>query len=209
MSNEMPKRESGEVLVEGVSSRHSAVDEAIIQAARESIMTVGLSRTSIAEIARNAGVSRPTIYRRYADIGELSSEVINREVVRLLEGLTDLPGNALEGVAARFRIVVERVGASEFLRSLIETDPERVLKSLTNTQTDTQLQIVRAYVLPAIRQGHEDGSIRQHDPYALSNNVFRLMQATAVLWTGLVSDAVEHQDPIDEVVDMVTRYLKP
>ena len=39
---------------EAATSKPS-VDEAIIEAARESIMAVGLRRTSIAEIARNAG----------------------------------------------------------------------------------------------------------------------------------------------------------
>src|SRR5690554_3819714 len=96
-------RGKGMTMNRGNDARTS-VDEAIIEAARESIMSVGLRRTSIAEIARNAGVSRPTVYRRYADLDELSNEVITREFLRVLAELRDMPGDARQRMIARFRI---------------------------------------------------------------------------------------------------------
>ena len=81
-------RRVGDAAQSTTAAQKPSVDDVIIAAARESVMTVGLRRTSIAEIARKAGVSRPTVYRRYADIGELLGEVTNREILHMLEAVS-------------------------------------------------------------------------------------------------------------------------
>nr|WP_120491195.1 TetR/AcrR family transcriptional regulator [Corynebacterium lactis] len=185
------------------------VDDVIIAAARESIMTIGLRKTSIAEISRKAGVSRPTVYRRYADISELIAEVINREILHTLEGLTYVPGNARARILLRMRIVMERIIDNGFFTGLVETDPERVLQMMTRQMGSTQLAIVDKFILPGVKHGQEDGSIRQHDPFKLSRNIFRLTQSLILTWKPLGDGAETDSESIDEVVDLVDRYLRP
>ena len=199
----------GDAAQSNTAAQKPSVDDVIIAAARESVMTVGLRRTSIAEIARKAGVSRPTVYRRYADIGELLAEVTNREILHMLEGLRYVPGDSRARMLLRIRIVVQRIIESDFFPGLVKTDPDRVLESLTGEMSDTQLEIVEKFILPGVRHGQEDGTIREHDSYLLARNIYRLIQTMVLVWRPDGKDAALDKKSVEEVVDMVDRYLRP
>ena len=202
-------RRVGDAAQSTTAAQKPSVDDVIIAAARESVMTVGLRRTSIAEIARKAGVSRPTVYRRYADIGELLAEVTNREILHMLEGLRYVPGDSRARMLLRIRIVVQRIIESDFFPGLVKTDPDRVLEALTGEMSDTQLEIVEKFILPGVRHGQEDGTIREHDPYQLARNIYRLIQTMVLVWRPDGKDAALDKKSVEEVVDMVDRYLRP
>lgn len=202
-------RRVGETAKTNTAAQKPSVDDVIIAAARDSVMTVGLRRTSIAEIARKAGVSRPTVYRRYADIGELLAEVTNREILHMLEGLRYVPGNSRARMLLRIRIVVQRIIESDFFPGLVKTDPDRVLQVLTGEMSDTQMEIVEKFILPGVRHGQEDGTIREHDPYQLARNIYRLIQTMVLVWRPDGKDAALDKKSVEEVVDMVDRYLRP
>lgn len=202
-------RRVGDAAQSTTAAQKPSVDDVIIAAARESVMTVGFRRTSIAEIARKAGVSRPTVYRRYADIGELLAEVTNREILHMLEGLRYVPGNSRARMLLRIRIVVQRIIESDFFPGLVKTDPDRVLQVLTGEMSDTQMEIVEKFILPGVRHGQEDGTIREHDPYQLARNIYRLIQTMVLVWRPDGNDAALDKKSVEEVVDMVDRYLRP
>ena len=199
----------GDAAQSNTAAQKPSVDDVIIAAARESVMTVGFRRTSIAEIARKAGVSRPTVYRRYADIGELLAEVTNREILHMLEGLRYVPGDSRARMLLRIRIVVQRIIESDFFPGMVKTDPDRVLEALTGEMSDTQLEIVEKFILPGVRHGQEDGTIREHDPYQLARNIYRLIQTMVLVWRPDGKDAALDKKSVEEVVDMVDRYLRP
>src|SRR3954466_3867738 len=50
-----------------------------LDAARDCILAVGWSRTTLTEVARRAGVSRMTIYRRWPDMRALLGDLMTRE----------------------------------------------------------------------------------------------------------------------------------
>lgn len=61
--------------------------EAILDAAVVEFEQHGFRRVAIDDVARRAGVSRTTIYRRFANKDELVSALIERENVRLFAGI--------------------------------------------------------------------------------------------------------------------------
>lgn len=192
-----------------------SVDEAIIEAARESIMTVGLRRTSIAEIARKAGVSRPTVYRRYADLDELANEVITREFLRILADLRQMPGDARARIVDRFRIILERLSGGDFFLNLAETDPERIVRAIIRPKGSSERTIIEQFILPGIVHGQEDGSVRDGDPMVLSNNVFMVMQSAVLMCSNMLRESTGDgaegaaHNAVAEVTEMVDRYLRP
>lgn len=192
----------------GIGDSRLSVDDAIIAAARESIMEQGIRKTSIAEIARKAGVSRPTVYRRYADIGELTAEVLSRETLSTLEGLAILPGNARERILTRIRVVTDRIIERGLFAGLAETDPEQVLRLLTEKKRESHEEILRRFIVPGIMHGQEDGSIRKGDPMKLANGVFRLTQIPILVWKS-VNPNDQTDTSLDDLVDFVDRYLRP
>ncbi|MCX5206525.1 TetR/AcrR family transcriptional regulator [Streptomyces sp. NBC_00237] len=59
--------------------RSRAADEAILTAALESLIERGIAWTSIEQIARRAGVTRATVYRRFPNLTELLVRAIEWE----------------------------------------------------------------------------------------------------------------------------------
>lgn len=64
----------------GGRPRDPEVDAQILDAAREVMRAEGLDALSIAEVARRAGVGRPTVYRRYPDRLELALAVLYHDL---------------------------------------------------------------------------------------------------------------------------------
>src|SRR6478672_8582132 len=66
-------------------ARASTPDDAYLDAAREAILAVGWSRTTLTDIARRAGVSRMTLYRRWPDTQTLLADLMTREWGHVVE----------------------------------------------------------------------------------------------------------------------------
>jgi AcrR family transcriptional regulator len=61
----------------GGRPRDPGLDEAILQATRRQLVRHGYSQVTIADIAADAGVTRPTIYRRWPGKFELVSDALD------------------------------------------------------------------------------------------------------------------------------------
>ncbi|MCU1355456.1 MAG: transcriptional regulator, TetR family, partial [Acidimicrobiales bacterium] len=84
----------------------------ILDAARDEILTFGVRRTNVEDIARRAGVARITIYRRFPGKDELVRAVVLREgrrvfaeVDAVVAGFDDIEDQMVEGFAAILRII--------------------------------------------------------------------------------------------------------
>src|SRR4051812_21068673 len=79
--------------------------DAYLDAARDCILDVGWRRTTLTEVARRAGVSRMTIYRTWADMPTLLSDLMTREWAGVVTDQVETDGDQPTGT----RPVVERV----------------------------------------------------------------------------------------------------
>ncbi|MBW4839267.1 MAG: TetR/AcrR family transcriptional regulator [Paenibacillaceae bacterium] len=64
--------------------------ERILKAARQLFHEHGLDGVSMYMIARTAGIGQGSLYRRYADIGEIGSDLLRDNTEKLLSGLEAL-----------------------------------------------------------------------------------------------------------------------
>src|SRR5690349_23687196 len=68
------------------SNRHNrtaarTADDTVLDAARDCVLAVGVRRTTLTDVARRAGVSRMTLYRRWPDVRTLVGDLMTREWV--------------------------------------------------------------------------------------------------------------------------------
>ena len=64
------------------SNRHNrTADDTVLDAARDCVLAVGVRRTTLSSVARTAGVSRMTLYRRFPDVSNLLATLMTREFV--------------------------------------------------------------------------------------------------------------------------------
>ena len=68
----------------GRVSQRTVEDEALLDATQACVLAVGVRRTTMTDVARRAGVSRMTLYRRYADVTSLMQALMTREFTQIL-----------------------------------------------------------------------------------------------------------------------------
>src|SRR5579875_2436347 len=86
-----------------VSERTAGIDfaaEQILDAALEQFQLAGIRRSSVEDVARRAGVSRITVYRRFPRKELLVAEVVRRETRRVVAAV-DAETAAIPGFARR------------------------------------------------------------------------------------------------------------
>lgn len=110
-----------------------AVDH-IVDAALERLETFGLRRLTMEDVARRAGVSRVTVYRRFGTKDGLVHAVVLREVERFFGALTiaiephdDIGDRLAEG----FAFTLDYLRSHSLLDRLLRTEPEALLPYTT------------------------------------------------------------------------------
>src|SRR5436309_34949 len=121
-------------------------DEAILDAAYSLLLAVGVRRMTMADIARHAGVSRATLYRRWQNVGEVVAALLTREWTAV--AARAVTSDAEHGRARLINTVLTIVGTSRthpLLRKIIELDPEFLVPYLLHrrgTNTNNQLALL-------------------------------------------------------------------
>ena len=91
--------------------RHNHSDgDAVLDAVRDCVLAVGVRRTTMTDVARRAGVSRMTLYRRWPDVRSLVGDLIVQSFALSLRTMTDADDTELNGDAflAELRGILER-----------------------------------------------------------------------------------------------------
>lgn len=157
----MPEPAQPDLLGEGVSRDEQR--RQIIHSARACFERFGVERTRMLDIAESAGVSRPLLYKVFADRAAVIDAVINRELDRMgadLRAAVDLDAGFVETVVG---LSVASVDAGRSNVLLAELFAHREAGSLTTSLTG---QTSGAHVLvlglwhPVFERGREEGVLR-------------------------------------------------
>jgi AcrR family transcriptional regulator len=189
---------------------HRHTDSAVLDAARGCVASVGVRRTTIADVARRAGASRMTVYRMFPDARSLWSALLTRELIGLFDeaeaAAASLP-TAREQLVAAAAYTVRRVSGDPVVRKVLEVEPELLMPYITERLGESQrlaLDRVRRF----LDDGRADGSIRTID----AETAAYLLQlvCSALVLTSRVS---EHEGDAGAVIDaaaaMLDAYLAP
>jgi AcrR family transcriptional regulator len=65
----------------------STITDRVLDAARSCLVRAGGGKITLAEVARVAGVSRPTVYRRWPDVQSVTGELVTREMAALVTAI--------------------------------------------------------------------------------------------------------------------------
>lgn len=148
-------------------------DEALLDATQECVLAVGVRRTTMTDVARRAGVSRMTLYRRYADVTSLMQALMTREFTQILgeveSEVAPLP-SARERVVAAAVAGVDRLTRHRLFLRIVDVDPELLLPYVTTRRGAFQKAVV-GVVEQHVAAGVADGSIAADDPAAAARTI--------------------------------------
>lgn len=190
------------------SAANAISEDTILDAATALMTTIGIRRTTMADVARSAGVSRATLYRRYPNVESLAAQVTTREFTLIAERMptTDEPASRQAMVLTLVHLVRE-VRAHPLLRRIVELDPEFLTPYLlhrTGRTSRSQLEMIETM----IGRGQSIEQIRDGDPHRLATTVLQMAWSFAL--TGPVfTEPGKYDELDDELADLLERYLRP
>jgi AcrR family transcriptional regulator len=191
-------------------SQRSIEDEALLDATQACVLAVGVRRTTMTDVARRAGVSRMTLYRRYADVTSLMQALMTREFTQILD---DVEAEVTTLSTARERLVTAAVAGVDrltrhplFLR-IIDVDPELLLPYITTRRGAFQRAVVVA-MEARLAAGLADGSVVVADPAAAARTIELTLRGFA--FQTLAPGAHEERDQeLAELRRLLDGYLAP
>jgi AcrR family transcriptional regulator len=160
----------------------------------------------VTDVARRAGVSRMTLYRRFPDLEAILSALMTREFGRLVAEAAE----RAEGASARERVVAIVVHGSRSLtedplfKRLLDVDPELLLPYMTRRLGGVQRIAVAA---GAEALATDDGSVRKDvSPEVLSAAIELIARGFVLAAHGELEPGL---DPWAELGRAVDGYLRP
>ncbi|WP_236567100.1 TetR/AcrR family transcriptional regulator [Nocardia sp. CY41] len=177
------------------SAEHlSATDLAILDAARACVEEFGVRRTTLTEVARRAGVSRPTVYRRWPDTGALVAELLVRELRGIVAATMPSAGSARTRLVEGLVAGAATVRMNPLFGKIFRTDTDLMLTYVFGRLGRNQRALIELFAA-GIRDGQRDGSIRAGDPERMATMLLLIAQS-AVQSAGTVAPllAGEHLD---------------
>ena len=189
-------------------SNAEAVDtgDRILAAAASCVQDFGVERVTLAEIARRAGVSRPTVYRRWPDTRTILASLLTERVVGAWR---ECPSRGIgrEALVDRIVEVARRVRRDDLILTVLRSAPELAMVYITDRLGASQ-QVLIDRVAEEIRKAQGDNSIRQGDPRELAAMVLLFTQS--VVQSGQIVDPIlDAEARAAELSRALNGYLKP
>ncbi|MGO4257202.1 TetR/AcrR family transcriptional regulator [Marmoricola sp. RAF53] len=181
-------------------------EDLALDAAREAILAVGWSRTTLTDIARRAGLSRMTLYRRWPEMSALLGDLMTRE----WDGLVTLPAGT-DARAALVDGVVATVGAlrdNELFARIVELDPQMLLPYLLERTGRSQDHVLDLLVA-GVTAGQQDGSVRAGDPGTMARAVVLTAHGFTLSAQTMTSGRTSTADLDRELAALLESYLRP
>jgi AcrR family transcriptional regulator len=177
---------------------------AILDAALVEFEQHGFRRVALDDVARRAGVSRTTIYRRFANRDELVAAVVERENVVLFDDIA----NELKSAGPQSNLYVEA-----FTLSILRFRRHRVLNRMMTDEPALVIELMQRHYGAAVgRMGaalrviFPDGFADRIGEQAVNDLADTILRYAAMV---LLLPSVEALDSAEEIRAFAARHFVP
>lgn len=190
------------------SIRHTV--DAILDAARESVLAVGVRRTTLTDVARRAGVSRMTLYRRYPDVSGLFADLMVREfaeIMRVAIAAGARRRSARQRLVAEAVAAVQAIYANPVFAKVLDVEPELLIPYVFDRIGANQRMALDRFA-DLLAEGHRDGSIRRGEGHQQALALLLVIQSFVVA-SRPVRAEIDPELLLDELARVLDGYLRP
>jgi AcrR family transcriptional regulator len=148
----------------------------LLDAAADLLAKHGIRRTSMDDIAREAGCARPTIYRHYPTRDALLGALLLRETGRYLEQLERLQtaSKSSRVLEDSFVFTLRYLREHPVARGLLSLEAESILPLMRGASGGVMSAIVDAVAALVSRQ-MDEGILRRSDPHLVAEAFIRFV----------------------------------
>ncbi|OBA75996.1 MULTISPECIES: TetR/AcrR family transcriptional regulator [Mycobacteriaceae] len=183
-----------------------SLDARIIDAAADCVIAFGVDRVTLAEIARRAGVSRPTVYRRWPDTQAILAALLTARITNSLNEVA-VDGTDREAIVKRMVGMAERLRDDEVIMSVLSSAPALAMVYISQRMGTSQ-QILLEVLAGALATAQADGSVRPGDPRQLAAMCLLIVQS-AIQSAQMVAPVLDVAALDIELAHSLNGYLKP
>ncbi|MGO4445979.1 TetR/AcrR family transcriptional regulator [Mycobacterium sp. 2YAF39] len=182
------------------------IGDRIIAAAADCVLAFGVDRVTLAEIARRAGVSRPTVYRRWPDTRSVLAALLTSRIVGMLDALPSR-GFGREALVERIVTLAAQLRRDDVVMSVLHSAPDLAMIYIAE-RLGTSQQVLLDAVAADIKLAQEDGSVRPGDARQLAAMCLLITQST--IQSGQIVAPILDADALAvELAHSLNGYLKP
>jgi AcrR family transcriptional regulator len=177
---------------------------AILDAALTEFEQHGIHRVALDEVARRAGVSRTTIYRRFANKDELVAAVMDRENARLMAAIAE----QLKSARPQSNYYAEA-----FTSALVLSRNHRVLNRMVTDEPALSLQLAQRHYGAAVQR--IDDALREIFPAGFAGRVGSeaIRELADSIWRyalmALLLPSAEPIETADEIRAFANKHFVP
>ncbi|WP_410671590.1 TetR/AcrR family transcriptional regulator [Amycolatopsis sp. cmx-4-68] len=179
----------------------------VLDAAYEQFCRLGIQRSTMEDVARRAGLSRITVYRRFATKDTLVEQVVRREYRRYFDRfLVEIKqaGTVADRVVLGFVSSLRAIRGNPLIGGLIAAEPGLLASSMI-TDDGRTLATVREFVAGQLRREQHAGTVSGDLDVDV---VAELMVRVSASFLAIPSHVVDLDDDA-QLAELARRYLVP
>ncbi len=182
----------------------SPTRNAILGAARRRFLRFGPRKTTMDEVAREAGCSRTTLYAHFRNMEDLYRSLLEQDAedfIREAESVLESVGSARKKIRGIVEVTRATYARNQVLRMAFTGDAEMSLEGVASVYTRDQERRIISLLQGALEDGVREHALREIDPERVAYLMFHL---GSVLVEREVSGAADFDfDELLEVMDDV------
>jgi AcrR family transcriptional regulator len=182
------------------------VDDRILDAAARLLDVSAGRRPAIAELARLAGVSRPTVYRRYADSEAVLRALWEREIDRLLAA-TPRTGDDRGALVSQVVELADRISTHDTLSRTFTTEQQLITRYIVDRLGGGQRALLHV-LHDAIIAAQQGGTVRRGNPDELAAMTLLIAQS-AIQSRRMIAEFLPGASWRRELARAIDGYLAP
>ncbi|MCL4686276.1 TetR/AcrR family transcriptional regulator [Myxococcota bacterium] len=184
---------------------HDRTRDGILEAARRRFLRFGAPKTTMDEVAREAGCSRTTLYAHFRNKEDLYARLLEQDAeafIREASGVLAADANAGQKIRRIVEITRRTYARNHVMRLALSGDTEMSLAPAARAFTSEQERRIVSLLREVLDQGVAEGSLRTIDTERVAYLMFHLGQVLVERETAGVADY-----PFDEIIELMDRVF--
>ncbi len=176
--------------------------ERILAAAASCVVDFGVDRVTLAEIARRANVSRPTVYRHWPHTRSIVAALLTRHITDVMRD-APLLGDDRESLVRQIVTVADLLRRDKLVMSVLHSELAPIY--ITERLGTSQHMLIDA-LAGRLRVAQRNGSVRAGDPVQMAAMVLLIAQST-IQSARIVEPILDTNALATELAHLLNGYL--